>query len=562
MRKKENRRLTADNREPIPDFKEVKVKLKPLLGIKPGVYLPVFYLISIFVILFLLLFYPGLRQNGRYYKLVSNPENAAIYVDGNYVGHTPGDVFLKSGQSVIKIGKPFFKSTEIAVDVKPQIFGSLFYKSRKSISVELQIEDLRGLVEYSAKDFATTPYITSIIGDTCDSLYAVLQGEKEQRNEVLCNFLYFLRNSLYFSTGEEQLREIMRGFIDVESLGNFLTPLSLFRAVNMGFFEGSRYNTLPFLIALSLSEKHREQLTSSEWFKDVFSRYLRDVTSVYSDLSRLKADKRDVPVRFITVSGIKFSLIPEGRYLLGNTVNMSRLQSGIDILLPTVVDVKSFYISTTEVTVRSFLEFLRENPRWRRDNLNSLVAKGLVSSNYLKDLPDRIDYKNLTGLDKTMLTKPVRYVSFWAAKAYTGWLTTRVRMVYPHYEARLPSEAEWERAARGGNINGSYATDNADKAVFYTPGITGPKRVGFSSPNGYGLYDMSGNLWEWCENWFSPVSYFLSPNGPLIGAEKVVRGGSWANQRELVPLYIRGSQPPKWCTGYTGFRVVLAKINK
>jgi formylglycine-generating enzyme required for sulfatase activity len=109
--------------------------------------------------------------------------------------------------------------------------------------------------------------------------------------------------------------------------------------------------------------------------------------------------------------------------------------------------------------------------------------------------------------------------------------------------------------------------------VYFAQGIAGPRPVGASPPNGYGLHDTAGNVWEWCLDWYSATRYVFSSRTEggnaadtrveiPYGAQKVIRGGGWANEKELVKVFTRGSQPPEWCTPYLGFRVVIAKADR
>ncbi len=106
-------------------------------------------------------------------------------------------------------------------------------------------------------------------------------------------------------------------------------------------------------------------------------------------------------------------------------------------------------------------------------------------------------------------------------------------------------------------------------AVFFQKGITGPSRAGSSEPNGYGLRDMIGNVWEWCADPFALTANLLSSLDPRAniaierslprGPDHAVRGGAWENPSGVIKVYSRGAQPSEWCTPYLGFRVALTR---
>ena len=134
---------------------------------------------------------------------------------------------------------------------------------------------------------------------------------------------------------------------------------------------------------------------------------------------------------------------------------------------------------------------------------------------------------------------PVEKVSWNDAQEYIQKLNTLTGKKY-----RLPTEAEWEYAARGGssNSNNIYAGGNDIETVAWYDGNSGYQThlVGQKQPNEVGLYDMSGNVWEWCNDWYAANYYFpsqgldINPQGPEIGEIRVIRGGCW-------------SLPPKSC---------------
>lgn len=138
---------------------------------------------------------------------------------------------------------------------------------------------------------------------------------------------------------------------------------------------------------------------------------------------------------------------------------------------------------------------------------------------------------------------------------------------------RLPTEAEWEYAARGGNKSKGYkysGSNTIGEVAWYTVNAYdvgssssnyGTHQVGTKSPNELGIYDMSGNVWEWCSDWYSSSYYSSSPStnptGPSSGSNRVLRGGSWGYDAQYCRVSHRGGNDPDYRLSGSGFRLVL-----
>jgi len=214
-------------------------------------------------------------------------------------------------------------------------------------------------------------------------------------------------------------------------------------------------------------------------------------------------------------------LIPAGAFVMGD-------DGGGDASPAHRVRLDAFWLDRHEVTCAEYGAFCEATGRrWP-------VFWGVAEFRCGPDFPDH----------------PVVGVSSADAMAYAEWVGKR-----------LPTEAEWEYAARGGLAGMPYdggASVDSTTANTIRSGYRGTVPVGSFPPNGYGLHDMTGNAWEWVADWYDPDYYAASPEhdppGPPEGTFRVFRGGGWHSGPGCCRVYARNALPPHWLDFAGGFR--------
>ena len=257
------------------------------------------------------------------------------------------------------------------------------------------------------------------------------------------------------------------------------------------------------------------------------------------------------PGRITGNDGAPMVLIPAGEFQMGSN-------DGKDSEQPVhTVYVDAFYMDVYEVTNAQFKAFVDANPQWGKANIDDRFR-------------DRFYLPQWTGTDYPAgkADHPVTWVTWYAAMAYAEWAGKR-----------LPTEAEWEKAARGGLAGKKYpwgdTITHADANYDWNVDDTTP--VGQYPANGYGLYDMAGNVWEWCLDAWDADVYAASDNrrNPIAGEktvqwlrenfktipydpDRVLRGGSWSFDAQGLRVANRAGVWPSFTDGDYGFRCVRA----
>jgi formylglycine-generating enzyme required for sulfatase activity len=332
-------------------------------------------------------------------------------------------------------------------------------------------------------------------------------------------------------------------------------------------------------------------------------------------------------------------LIPAGEFVMGDHAGYVEPQHPSDEIPLHTVSLSAFYAAKNDVTVQEYCDFLAGSAA------GLSVKNGLVylsGQNDVLFLTRHADQYSRIGWDGTAYTvldgrgsHPVTSVMWAGAAAYCNWRSTREgynacyntstwQCDFTRNGYRLPTEAEWEYAARGGQTNPYYNYpwgNNADKTRANWPGSGDPwesgplpcttpvgfyngalrQKVDFNWPgtqasyqtadgaNGFGIYDMAGNVWQWCNDWYRQDYYKVSPindpTGPSASEAspmpdgktyRCMRGGNWYNgEKDMLtqdvddghsrvsnrdPSYFRGPQDPNHPYYHIGFRIVRREI--
>jgi formylglycine-generating enzyme required for sulfatase activity len=257
---------------------------------------------------------------------------------------------------------------------------------------------------------------------------------------------------------------------------------------------------------------------------------------------------------FTNTVGMKFVRVGRGSFLMG--APNGEKQAETDETPQHKVEItKDFYLAIHEVTQKQYKAVMGTNPgECSATGVNRDRVKGMITDDFPVEM--------VTWNDATAFVKKLNAVSAEAA--------FRVRY-------RLPTEAEWEYACRGGpdasdkpfhfdkptdSISSTQA--NFDGGSPYDGGARGVRlgrtcKVGSYKPNKLGLYDMHGNVWEWCSDWFVASDYrdspLKDPLGPGTGTLRAFRGGSYIDGGDRCRVANRAGKEPTFCSGVIGFRV-------
>jgi formylglycine-generating enzyme required for sulfatase activity len=286
--------------------------------------------------------------------------------------------------------------------------------------------------------------------------------------------------------------------------------------------------------------------------------------------TRAPAPSPNKPPRETTSSiGMKLLLVPRGKFLMGSPKEEKERDEDEGPQRQVAIT-RAFYLGQSEVTQKQFREVMGYNP-----SFFATAGQGRPGVDYGTVKPgggaDRV-----RGHDTDDF--PVENVSWQEAVEFCKKLSARPAEKRSARVYRLPTEAEWEYACRGGaplyqtfHLGNALSSGqvNCDGSVPYGGAPRGPylqrtSKVGaYKRPNGFGLCDMHGNVWEWCSDWYARDYYAkglkADPPGPDRGSERVMRGGGWYNSAAGCRSAARRGGRPGHRDHDLGFRVVLVE---
>ena len=354
-------------------------------------------------------------------------------------------------------------------------------------------------------------------------------------------------------------------FIEYEILnneGNSLfdnnETLSCVSAEKMKIIDAGNYSIVPGNVMLCYGDKYNNKIQDLNYI--TLAKNNVNIGTAAKPLVRQK-DAVNVIAGYFFDGKVSFSTSIKLVHIKGGTFQMGKLD-GYDNEKPVHnVTVSPFYMSTTEVTQSQYQAVMAFNPSEFKGE-NRPVEQlswydAIVFCNKLSILDGKPPCYSVNGNTNT---------NSWGYQPHNGsGMSAIIECNFKSDGYRLPTEAEWEYAARGGQNYIFAGSDNIDEVAWYCNNSGyHTNDVACKKSNGYGLFDMSGNVWEWCWDWYSSGFYSkspsINPSGPASGSVHVIRGGSYNGNDNYCRITLRSSAAFNF-SDILGFRIACSSTD-
>jgi gamma-glutamyl hercynylcysteine S-oxide synthase len=480
------------------------VHLKPIWGMQPGMYLTILYVVVFLLVVFFIGILPGILNGGKRVSFTSNVVPVSVSVDGKLIGTAPTTVFLTPGEHEVLYAFKDVVSESFSISVGHPVFFTWLFPRTQNVSYDIEFGDISTFRNYinrmlnqlpgwsSILDFSETYHYPPLLSQTATTIATIQAKQLDAQSAQVVHDSYSA--AFRFITSEVILHDAQEALTILKDSGT-LNELIL----------GSLQQELDAIGLLYSGSLEKIGLSPGSLEFTITQDSLRSITTTLPSI-------------------------------IGFSYTGNNLVVGEEVILeyPSIVrigveqTVSDFSISALEISEYLWALFMRENPYWAKENIEKLVADGMVDGNYLAGI-----YPSTTLVSN----RPVKNISWYAANAFTQWLSLE-----SGYRVLLPSEAQWEFAAR---------------SVAFRPYQTSLTVIADSrGPSG-----MLGSYWEMTRDSFIPLARYLGDAPAQLSevSDIIVKGGSYLNDPNHVTIATVGVQSRTTCSETTGFRIVWTK---
>ncbi len=453
----------------------------------------------------------NMKPSYSYLSVSSNPSGATLFVNGERKGVTPCKLDERYPKGSVNISLQMndyyalSQSVSVVGDGGTQMVNLTLKPQFATVTLTCKDPKAEIWVDNEKKGVGSW---TGRVSTLSQQHLVTVKREGYQSQEV----------ALDVSDGAMVTQEIVApiplyGMLNVESAPD----LAIVKV------DGKNVGTTPLLTKL-LAGKHKIEIV-----KEGYKPHTQDIVIEHNkELSLNKPLVKQAVAKVAGASDYGIEMV----YVQGGAFQMGSNDGGSNEEPVHSVTLDDFYIGKYEVTQAQWRAVMGSNPSYFKGD----------------SYPDSL---------------PVEMVSWDDVQEFIKRLNAITGKTY-----RLPTEAEWEYAARGGNKSKGYEYSGSDKigdVAWYEVNcidaytIRGTNPVGTKKPNELGIYDMSGNVWEWCQDWYGSYSSSpqKNPQGPSSGTHRIFRGGAWDCEDLMCGSTRRIDAPPDGRKHFLGFRLVL-----